>query len=77
MSNAALMPPAEYEIYRRIKESRGSADAYVPWVRRMRPEDRLILQSDAAGPPPIAPLEWAQPAYGVWSGRLPPAAPSR
>jgi hypothetical protein len=69
----ALMPPEEYEVYRAIKESRGSDEAYRRWVSRMRPEDRLIVQSWTGTPPQMPELEWAQPVFSIWSGRLPRA----
>jgi hypothetical protein len=37
----------------------------------MRPEDRLYMQSRANVPPAIPGLEWFQPVYMMWAGRLP------
>ena len=65
----ALMLPDDLKIYREIHRSQGSAEAYEPWIKKMRPEDRLALgRSDK---PNIPALEWKQAADGVWIGRLP------
>jgi len=53
-----------------------------PWidiqvgVRRMRPEDRMILETTGLrDPPPIAGLEWHYLPPTYWSGRLPRRPP--
>jgi hypothetical protein len=72
----ALMPPEDYAVYRDVKTSRGDFAAYGPWLRKMRPEDRLYVQYRSNQPPPIPTLEWFQPTFTIWAGRLPRAAPS-
>ena len=62
------MPPEDLATMRRVLTSQ-SAEAFDPWVRKMRPEDRLIVQGGAR-PPPIAGLEWMQVGT-IWSGRTP------
>jgi hypothetical protein len=37
----------------------------------MRPEDRLYVQYRSNSAPPIPGLEWFQPTYTIWAGRLP------
>ena len=65
----ALMLPDDLKTYREIHRSQGSPEAYEPWIKKMRPEDRLALgRSDK---PNIPALEWKQAADGVWIGRLP------
>jgi hypothetical protein len=65
----ALMPPDDLKIYREIHRSQGSAESYQPWIRKMRPEDRLAVGRGAQ--PNLPGLEWKEGAAGVWIGRLP------
>jgi hypothetical protein len=69
----ALMPPEDLALYRAMTDRRNRVpEMYEVWVRRMRPEDRMILETTGLrDPPPVAGLEWRffPPAY--WSGRLP------
>jgi hypothetical protein len=65
---AALMPPEDLTTLRGILPGR-TPQAFAPWVRKMRAEDRLILQS--AGRPPVSGLDWQDVGQGIWSGRLP------
>jgi hypothetical protein len=69
----ALMPPDDLKIYREIHRSDGNPDAYQPWIKKMRPEDRLAVARSAQ--PGLPPLEWKQGGPGLWIGRL-PAGPS-
>ena len=70
----ALMLPEDYRVYVEIKRSRGATEAYLPWVAKMTPADRLYVQQRSNVAPPIPGLEWFQPVYGIWAGRLPRAA---
>jgi hypothetical protein len=65
----ALMPPDDLKIYRGIHIAEGSPDSYEPWVKKLRPEDRLAVSR--ASPPAIPALEWKEAAREVWIGRLP------
>ena len=65
------MRDQDYATYISIRNSRGLSESYLPWVRRMRPEDRLYVYSDSRQTPPLPGLEWFQPVFGLWSGRLP------
>jgi hypothetical protein len=67
----ALMRPEDYAVYRDVKRSRGDFAAYGPWLARMRPEDRLYVQYGSNAAPPIPGLEWFQPTFTIWAGRLP------
>jgi hypothetical protein len=70
----ALMPPDDLATFRRILAARTPA-SFAPWVRKMKPADRLVLQS-TEGRPQIPELEWAQVSQTLWSGRVPrPPAP--
>jgi hypothetical protein len=70
----ALMPPDDLATFRRILTAR-TPGSFEPWVRKMRPPDRLILQS-TQGRPQIEGLEWTQVSATIWSGRLLPATPA-
>jgi hypothetical protein len=65
----ALMPADDLKIYREIHRSEGSAESYQPWIKKMRPEDRLATARPAQ--PDLPALEWKQGAPGLWIGRLP------
>jgi len=66
----ALMPGEDLATFRRIV-SRRTPGSFAPWIEKMRPADRLILQS-TQGQPLIEELEWTQVSPTVWSGRRPP-----
>jgi hypothetical protein len=66
----ALMPPEDLATFRNVLQAR-TPHNFAPWVEKMRPEDRLILQS-TQGRPLIDELEWTQVSPTVWSGRRPP-----
>jgi hypothetical protein len=65
----ALMPADDLKVYRQIHRSDGSAESYQPWVRKLRPEDRLVVSRPAH--PDIPALEWKEAAQDVWIGRRP------
>jgi len=64
-----LMPDEDLKIWRTIQWNRGDYLAFAPWVNKMKPADRLIVERGAM--PSISGLEWANPAIDVWVGRLP------
>jgi hypothetical protein len=67
----ALMPPGDLKIYRNIRRSNQAAEAYEPWIKKMRPEDRLVTARPYE--PPIPSLEWKR--FGsFWIGRPPQTA---
>lgn len=64
----ALMRPDDLATYRRIQVNRGVAQAYEPWVEKMHPEDRLVVESSSR---PVMPnLEWYNAGDQLWIGRL-------
>jgi hypothetical protein len=69
----ALMLPEDLATFRKVLSAR-SPDNFAPWVEKMGPADRLIIQS-AEGEPKIPGLAWTQVSATVWSGRRPPGAP--
>jgi hypothetical protein len=64
-----IMPRADREILRDIQRSGFAPEAYAPWVKRMRPEDRLILLQ--GWKPGIDELDWYYAGGNTWIGRLP------
>ena len=74
---SGLMRPEDLKMLREIQWNHGAAfAAYEPWVKAMRPADRMILRGSAGGPPGIPELEWHYAATGLWVGRLPQAQPT-
>jgi hypothetical protein len=71
----AMMRPEDYAVYLGIKRSHGATESYLPWLMKMRPIDRLYVHGSAAAPPPIPGLEWYQPTFTLWAGRLPGSGP--
>jgi len=65
----ALMPPDDLKIYREIHRSEGNPESYQPWIKKLRPQDRLAISRSSQ--PDLPALEWKQAANGVWIGRLP------
>jgi hypothetical protein len=70
----ALMTPDDYRTYCEIRRTKGATEAYLPWVQRLRPQDRLYIRT-LSNVPPVPGLEWYQPVYSVWAGRLPRRPP--
>ncbi|MGA3283548.1 MAG: hypothetical protein ABSD57_03705 [Verrucomicrobiota bacterium] len=70
---SGLMQPEDLEVLRKIQWNYGDARAYEPWVKKMRPEDRMMIQATSvrSGPPGIPELEWHYAVSGLWVGRLP------
>jgi hypothetical protein len=66
-----IMTPDNFEILRKIQWNSFTSQAYEPWVKKMRPQDRMILLQDASLQPGIRGLEWYYAATETWIGRLP------
>jgi hypothetical protein len=64
----SMMPQYDLVVYRKIQFSNSSLPAYA-WVKKMRPQDRLVLK--CATVPPIKELLWYQAIPNTWIGRLP------
>ena len=67
----SVMPPADFAIYKNIKLNNRSFLSFAPWVRKMRPQDRLVLTHRDNVPPNTLGLEWYNAKPGIWIGRLP------
>jgi hypothetical protein len=67
-----LMTPENLAVLREIQWNYSDLRTYAPWVKKMRPEDRLVIRAfRASGAPGIPELEWNYAATGLWVGRLP------
>jgi hypothetical protein len=69
-----LMRPDDLAVMRRAAWNFGDVHAYEPWVRKMRPEDRLIFRASTSHithTPDLPQLEWRFAANDYWIGRLP------
>ncbi len=69
-----LMPPEDLAVYRQLLKNL-TPEAPLPWVRKMRPEDRFIIAT-AGAEPPVPGLEWRHVGGTFWSGRVPGGSPS-
>jgi len=66
----ALMPAEDFKTYHGILWNFGDAKAYVPWVKKMKPADRMVLRAGKAERPNIPGLEWNYGVSGLWIGRV-------
>lgn len=74
---SGLMRPDDLETLRKIQWNHGAAfAAYEPWVKEMRPADRMLLRGSGGSPPGIPELEWHYAVTGLWIGRLPQTQPA-
>ncbi len=71
---SGLMLPENQAVLRQAQWNFGDVRAYVPWVKKMRPEDRMIIHATHGGVPNLPELEWNYAATELWIGRLPRAA---
>lgn len=66
-----VMLPEDLKIRREIQMNDSNGAAYEPWVKKMRPQDRMILFRPAGTLPNIPSLEWKYAAANTYIGRLP------
>ena len=70
----ALMLPEDRAVLRKVQWNFGDVRAYEDWVKKMRPEDRLVVRASwlhTPGQPNIPELEWRYAVTDLWIGRLP------
>jgi len=67
----AFMPADDLATYQQILANSDNPDVYQPWIKKMRPQDRLVLS--ARGDPSnfLPELEWKRAIDTLWLGRLP------
>ncbi|MFA5256336.1 MAG: hypothetical protein WC419_06560 [Candidatus Omnitrophota bacterium] len=68
---ATWMKPDDLAILRNIQWNQGAYKSFEGWVKKMRPQDRLIVRNQWEKPPTINGLEWHYAATNTWIGRLP------
>ncbi len=66
------MRPEDLKVYRESQWNFGDVRAFLPWVREMRSQDRMIIHAPGSSPPNIPQLQWNYAATEMWIGRLPP-----
>lgn len=66
-----MMRPEDRAIYDAFFRPGNLAQIVAPWVARMTPRDRMILDASPDGPPPVPALRWTWAGLRRWSGRLP------
>lgn len=66
----AIMAPDDLKIFRKIQYNFSDYKAFEPWVEKMKPEDRLIINHTVDAAPKIDGLEWKQVISGTWIGRV-------
>lgn len=64
----SMMPQDDFIVYRNIQFSNSVLPAYA-WIKKMQPEDRLVLKLAAF--PQIKELQWYEAIPNIWIGRLP------
>jgi MFS family permease len=67
----AMMPDDDFQTYQIIGLNHGNPLAYMPWVKKLRAQDRVAMHWPEQ--PRIPELEWKS-VSGVWLGRLPRGA---
>ncbi|HEV2330588.1 MAG TPA: hypothetical protein VGY56_17545 [Verrucomicrobiae bacterium] len=68
------MLPEDLKVLRDYQWNFGDARTLEPWVKKMRPQDRMIIHAPGSSPPNLLELQWNYAATELWIGRLPRAA---
>ena len=66
-----MLPKDNWDTFMKIQWNDGALEAFAPWVKKMRPIDRLVLIQSKGLYPNIPELEWYYAAKSTWIGRLP------
>jgi hypothetical protein len=67
----AFMPADDFQTYLQILLNHDEPDAYRPWIKKMRPQDRLVINSRGSPASMLPELEWQHAVGLAWLGRLP------
>lgn len=62
------MPKDDLKIYREIQLKNASSESFLPWIKKMKKEDRLIIIS--TDKPDIKGIKWHKISRSFWSGLL-------
>jgi hypothetical protein len=68
----AFMLADDFATYQQILANSGHPDAYQPWIKKMRPQDRLVLSARGDPSAFLPELQWKYAVDTLWLGRLPP-----
>ncbi|PKL49108.1 MAG: hypothetical protein CVV42_07170 [Candidatus Riflebacteria bacterium HGW-Riflebacteria-2] len=63
---SALMPEEDLTVLRNLRYNYGHFQEYEPWVKKMRPQDRMITRAPVPG---LEGIEWVQAARSFYIGR--------
>jgi hypothetical protein len=66
-----FMSNEDFSVYHNIMWNFGDAKACEPWLKKMRPPDRLVVRGGRGSPPNLPQLEWEYGVSGIWIGRTP------
>jgi hypothetical protein len=67
------MRPEDLTVLRNYQLKYGDASALEPWVKKMRPQDRMIIHAPGTSRPNLPELQWNYAVTELWIGRLPRA----
>jgi hypothetical protein len=67
----AFMPADDFLTYQQILAHNGNPEVYRPWIKKMSPEDRLVLSASGDPSKFLPDLEWKYATGTLWLGRLP------
>jgi len=73
----AFMPPDDFATYQQILADPGDPASYRPWIKKMRPQDRLVLSARGNPASFLPDLEWKYATGTLWLGRPPLRAPGK
>ena len=65
------MRPDDLAIFRNILWNHDAFKSFEGWVKKMHPQDRLIIRYPSEKSPAISGLEWYYAATNTWIGKLP------
>lgn len=64
-----LMPQDDLGVFTNIQMAQCSPESFYPWIRKMKPADRLMITPESGKEPQIPELEWHYAGSGFWIGR--------
>jgi hypothetical protein len=67
---STFMPKEDFDVYHSVLWNNGDGKAYAPWIKKMRPQDRLVVRGEGPGQPDIPGLDWYYGVSGIWLGRV-------
>jgi hypothetical protein len=65
----AFMPEDDFATFQQILWNKGNPEAYKPWVKKLRPQDRLAIRIGGNPAAFMPELEWTNTVQAIWIGR--------